>query len=197
MREPLQEAKSGRCLGRGELPLTPARKPPLCAGRGAGRGDYSPDAPPRPARLRRRDIDAPINYRKNKHVLYGEQEGMCAGCRTHFPFKVFDVDHIIPESKGGTDHIDNLQLLCSHCNRTKGNRPQKYLIARLKELEICPNVRVSRYFPYWESRECWIVSAGYRRRQAEGGYNHDLAKRESAPGSRLVFNALSPHWRGT
>ena len=28
------------------------------------------------------------------------------------------------------------------------------------------------------SRECWIVSAGYRRRQAEGGYNHDLAKRE-------------------
>ena len=32
--------------------------------------------------------------------------------------------------------------------------------------------------------------------QAEGGYNHDLAKRESAPGSRLVFNALSPHWRG-
>ena len=44
--------------------------------------------------------------------------------------------------------------------------------------------------------ECWIVSAGYRRRQAEGGYNHDVAKRESAPGSRLVFNAVSPHWRG-
>ena len=41
------------------------------------------------------------------------------------------------------------------------------------------------------SRECWIVSAGYRRRQAEGGYNHDLAKGESAPGSRLVFNAVS------
>ena len=38
---------------------------------------------------------------------------------------------------------------------------------------------------------------GYRRRQAEGGYNHDFAKRESAPGSRLVFNALSPHWRGS
>ena len=47
------------------------------------------------------------------------------------------------------------------------------------------------------SREWWIVSAGYRRRQAEGGYNHDFAKRESAPGSRLVFNAVSPHWRGT
>ena len=34
------------------LPLTPARKTSLCAGRGAGRGDYSPDAPPRPARRR-------------------------------------------------------------------------------------------------------------------------------------------------
>ena len=41
-----------------------------------------------------------------------------------------------------------------------------------------------------------IVSAGYRRRQAEGGYNHDLAKRESAPWSRLVFSALPPQWRG-
>ena len=32
--------------------------------------------------------------------------------------------------------------------------------------------------------------------KTEGGYNYDFAKRESAPGSRLVFNALSPHWRG-
>ena len=29
------------------------------------------------------------------------------------------------------------------------------------------------------SREYWIVSACYRRRQAEGMYNHDLAKMES------------------
>ena len=35
-----------------------------------------------------------------------------------------------------------------------------------------------------------IVSAGYRRRQVE--YNHDFAKGESAPGSRLVFNRLHP-----
>ena len=42
-------------FGTGVLPLTPARKPPLCAGQGAGRGGYSPDAPPWPARLRRGD----------------------------------------------------------------------------------------------------------------------------------------------
>ncbi|MXX30642.1 MAG: HNH endonuclease [Gammaproteobacteria bacterium] len=28
----------------------------------------------------------------------------------------------MPRSRGGTDHPDNLQLLCSHCNRSKGGR---------------------------------------------------------------------------
>ena len=33
--------------------------------------------------------------------------------------------------QGGTDHIENLQLLCGHCNRIKGDRGQEYLISRL------------------------------------------------------------------
>ena len=80
---------------------------------------------------KRTDIDAPIHYRQNKHVLYGQQEGVCNGCKIDFPFKIFDVDHRTPKSRGGTDHIDNLQLLCSSCNRIKGDRPMEYLMAQL------------------------------------------------------------------
>lgn len=79
----------------------------------------------------RTDIDAPIHYRQNKHVLFGRQEGVCNGCKMDFPFKIFDVDHMVPKSRGGTDHIDNLQLLCSSCNRIKGDRPMEFLMAQL------------------------------------------------------------------
>ncbi|MDE0303193.1 MAG: DNA methyltransferase [Gammaproteobacteria bacterium] len=70
----------------------------------------------------RTDMGELPNYRTHRHRLYGEQEGVCAGCDTHFPFRVMDVDHILPRSRGGTDHADNLQLLCSGCNRSKGSK---------------------------------------------------------------------------
>ena len=85
---------------------------------------------------RRTDIDAPIPYRQNKHVLFGQQEGLCNGCGVMFPFRNFTVDHMVPQGRGGTDHLDNLQLLCGACNSVKGDRPQEYLIARLKEMAI-------------------------------------------------------------
>ena len=65
---------------------------------------------------RRTDIEVPVPYQQNKHVLFGQQEGLCNGCKGDFPFKLYEVDHVVPRSRGGTDHLDNLQLLCSHCN---------------------------------------------------------------------------------
>ena len=72
------------------------------------------------------------NYRTHKHTLYGKQEGLCNGCQTQFPFRNMTVDHIVPQSQGGTDHEDNLQLLCGACNSTKGQGTQAQLISRLK-----------------------------------------------------------------
>ncbi len=71
---------------------------------------------------KRTDLGELPNYRTHRHRLYGKQEGVCLGCDTHFPFRVMEVDHILPRSQGGTDHFDNLQLLCSGCNRSKGGR---------------------------------------------------------------------------
>jgi len=72
------------------------------------------------------------NHPKNKTKLYGEQGGNCAGCKTHFEKPQLHVDHIIARSNGGTDHPENLQLLCPHCNSVKGDRDMDYLITQLQ-----------------------------------------------------------------
>ena len=67
--------------------------------------------------------------------LYGEQKGFCAGCQTHFEARNLHVDHIIDKANGGTDHIENLQLLCGSCNSIKGHRGMEYLKAKLNLLD--------------------------------------------------------------
>ena len=81
----------------------------------------------------RTDLGELPNYRTHKHALYGKQEGLCNGCKVQFPFRNMTHDHIVPQVKGGSHHIDNLQLLCGACNSLKGENEQAYLIARLKE----------------------------------------------------------------
>jgi len=82
----------------------------------------------------RTDLGQLIAYNSgaNKRLLYGEQGGYCAGCSTHFESRHLEIDHIIARSKGGTDHISNLQLLCGNCNRIKGNRGMEYLQVKLQ-----------------------------------------------------------------
>ena len=82
------------------------------------------------------------------------QPSRCKDCRRHFSFKTDTPMHDsklsaqtwllglfivvsnpkgrIATSKGGTDHMENLQLLCGHCNRVKGDRGMPYLRAKLQ-----------------------------------------------------------------
>ena len=71
------------------------------------------------------------NCAENRRFLYGKQEGHCAGCDTHFELRNLETDHIIARKKGGTDHMENLQLLCGSCNRIKGDRGMVYLSEKL------------------------------------------------------------------
>ena len=80
----------------------------------------------------RTDVAQLPDYRTNKHYLFGEQEGKCAGCGTFFPFRNFTIDHIVPRSRGGQDVLDNLQLLCGACNSAKGSGTMEELLAKLE-----------------------------------------------------------------
>ena len=84
----------------------------------------------------RTDVGELPHYRTHKHTLFGKQEGLCNGCGHFFPFRNFTVDHILSRHRAGTDHIDNLQLLCGACNSLKGTGTQEELIARLKQQGI-------------------------------------------------------------
>ena len=87
---------------------------------------------------KRTDLGELPNYRTHRHTLYGRQEGICNGCLVLFPFRNLTVDHIVPQSKGGSDHPDNLQLLCGACNSKKGERTMEALIADLLAAQIRP-----------------------------------------------------------
>ena len=77
---------------------------------------------------RRTDNDALVPYLQNKHVLFGQQGSRCNGCRSEFPFRLLEVDHIIPRGAHEQDNIENLQLLCAHCNRIKHSFGEERLI---------------------------------------------------------------------
>ncbi len=76
-----------------------------------------------------REPEPPLS--ESKVVFYGTQGGNCNGCGTHFLPQHLTVDQIIARPKGVTDHLDNLHLLCGHCNSIKGDSPMEYLRARL------------------------------------------------------------------
>lgn len=82
----------------------------------------------------RTDLGQLSHYRTHLDSLYGKQEGYCGGCGEHFRKRNLTVDHIIPRKHGGTDHLENLWLLCGACNSSKGTKSQEeFLTTRMKK----------------------------------------------------------------
>ena len=71
---------------------------------------------------RRTDLGDLPNCRTHKHELFGKQEGHCGGGRMMFPCRNFEIDHVIPRAKGGSDHVDNLQHALRSMQPRQGHR---------------------------------------------------------------------------
>ncbi len=56
---------------------------------------------------------------KIKSVLIRRDGRCCDFCLKRFEFLELTVDHVIPISKGGTNNMDNLRLLCVECHKYK------------------------------------------------------------------------------
>lgn len=83
--------------------------------------------------------DGGSNYRDIAKKSVGGNHGWytCPHCGRKFRASQMDVDNIIPQSMGGMNTRENLQYLCPHCNRSKGNRmddTEKDLKRRRKKL---------------------------------------------------------------
>lgn len=63
---------------------------------------------------RKKTISASIRER-----VIMRDNGRCRACGIG-DRDALQCDHIVPESKGGTDRLDNLQALCGVCNNRKG-----------------------------------------------------------------------------
>ena len=50
----------------------------------------------------------------------------------HFPFRNLTADHIVTRSRGGADHLDNLQLLCNAYDSSEGTIDQATFVGKLK-----------------------------------------------------------------
>ena len=57
---------------------------------------------------------------KDKRLLFHDQRGKCVYCGNKYRYDELEIEHMIPKSLGGPDHLRNCQLACASCNKAKG-----------------------------------------------------------------------------
>lgn len=59
-------------------------------------------------------------------AIFQKSGGRCGVCGAQHQLgghgRYWQVDHIYPVSRGGSNHIDNLQVCCVDCNQAKSDR---------------------------------------------------------------------------
>ena len=133
--------------------------------------------------------------RKTRQAMF-RMWSSCLKCHKAFdPFAAsgasdsMHVDHVVPSSKGGPDHLSNYQPLCSPCNTSKGNRSSAdYRSAEQKALYPVP-AEIPRRREELErineeiERIDWVAGAREQaKRKAEKAAREDAEQRAAAAG---------------
>ena len=69
-----------------------------------------------------------VREKSIKAYLLERYHGQCVYCSSREGLKV--MEHVIPRSKGGSDHLSNLVLACSKCNQAKDNDTLEVFLAK-------------------------------------------------------------------
>lgn len=55
-------------------------------------------------------------------MAWRNNDARCYYCKKQITMAEMTIDHLIPKSKGGTNHISNLVPCCEPCNQKKANK---------------------------------------------------------------------------
>lgn len=71
----------------------------------------------------------PLNLRR---AVIDRDGYYCVYCDEDLHDKEIHLDHIIPEAKGGTTTLNNLQVTCRKCNTAKGTLTEEEFTQKLR-----------------------------------------------------------------
>lgn len=60
--------------------------------------------------------------RPSRRAIYERDKGRCIYTGKQVPYGQFDLEHIMPKSRGGKDTFENLAVACKEVNNFKGDR---------------------------------------------------------------------------
>lgn len=69
-----------------------------------------------------------------RRVIIERDLATCYLCKTVLAYKDIELDHLVPQSRGGDSGPSNLSVTCLKCNRSRGNRIEVEQLHRLREL---------------------------------------------------------------
>jgi hypothetical protein len=69
-----------------------------------------------------------------RRIMWERDNGICYICGDEVRFDGFELDHLVPVSRGGDNHPNNLAVTHQMCNRRRGTRIEEAQLRKLFEL---------------------------------------------------------------